>query len=284
MPPRTSSPALRSRLEVRAGFDPGAEAERRVSFLAEYLAASGQKRLLIAVSGGVDSALAGRLSALAVHRLREAGGDGYEVVAMRLPCGIQRDEADARRALDWIRPDSVVSVDIEPATRLVDRGVLEAVPPSFRPGSEAESDFVRGNTKARIRMAIQYHLAGLVGGLVVGTDHAAEALVGFFTKFGDGAADLIPLFGLTKRRVRALAAHLGAPAATVGKEPTADLEDLRPGRPDEEALGVTYAELDDYLEGREVPEEVAGRIEELHRKTRHKRHGPVTPGDDWWRG
>jgi len=153
---------------VRAGFDPGAEAERRVSFLAEYLAASGQKRLLIAVSGGVDSALAGRLSVLAVRRLREAGGDGHAVVAIRLPCGVQRDEEDARRALDWIRPDSLVSVDIEPATRLVDQGVLEAVPPSFRPGSEAESDFVRGNTKARIRMAIQYHLAGLVGGLVVG--------------------------------------------------------------------------------------------------------------------
>ncbi len=280
---RTSSPALRDLLEVQAGFDPAAEARRRVGFLADYLRASGQKRLLVGVSGGVDSALAGRLAVLAVERLREAGRSDCAAVAIRLPCGVQQDEEDACRALAWIRPTTVVTVDIEPAVRLLDRAIGDAVPAQWPPGTEIDRDFVRGNTKARMRMAVQYHLAGLGGGLVVGTDHAAEALVGFFTKFGDGAADVIPLFGLTKRRVRALAAHLGAPPETVAKEPTADLEDLRPGLPDEEALGVTYAALDDYLEGRPVPEAVALRIERLHRGTEHKRRGPVTPGDRWWR-
>ncbi len=274
---RTASPELLARLEVQFVFHPDAEIERRIGFLADYLAASGQRRLLVGVSGGVDSALAARLATLAVERL----GSDYAAVAVRLPCGVQQDEEEARLALDWIRPTAVVTVDIEPAVRLLDDAIaaLENGPAA----SEAERDFVRGNTKARMRMAAQYHLAGLGGGLVVGTDHAAEALVGFFTKFGDGAADVIPLFGLTKRRVRSLAARLGAPPWLVEKAPTADLEDSRPGLPDEEALGVSYADIDAYLEGSMVSDEVGRRIETLHRQTEHKRRGPVTPGDDWWR-
>ena len=98
-------------------------------------------------------------------------------------------------------------------------------------------------------MVAQYAVAGAARGLVVGTDHAAEAVTGFFTKHGDGAADVVPLNGLTKRRVRATAEALGAPGPIVRKIPTADLESLRPGRPDEEAFGFTYDDIDDFLEG-----------------------------------
>src|SRR3546814_1546582 len=101
-------------------------------------------------------------------------------------------------------------------------------------------------------MIAQYAVAGAHRGLVVGTDHAAEALMGFFTKFGDGAADLTPLTGLNKRRVRALAQAMGAPDTLVMKVPTADLESLTPLKPDEDAFGVTYAEIDDFLEGKDV--------------------------------
>ncbi len=94
-------------------------------------------------------------------------------------------------------------------------------------------DFVLGNTKARMRMVAQYTIAGASGGLVIGTDHAAEAVMGFFTKFGDGACDLAPLSGLVKNQVRAIARHFGAPESLVEKVPTADLEDLSPGKPDE---------------------------------------------------
>ncbi len=248
----------------------------RVRFLREYLEASGETTLWLAVSGGVDSALTGRLCSLAV-----SGAEGrFRFVALRLPHGRQRDEEHAERALAWVRPSEVVRVDIAPAVR-----ALEASLPGERLGERTPEarDLARGNTKARMRMVVQYHLANLEGGLVVGTDHAAEAVVGFFTKFGDGAVDLAPLFGLGKRQVRRLAAHLGAPPEIVRKTPTADLEDLRPGLPDEEALGVSYRELDDYLEGRPVAAATAGRIEAIHRATEHKRRGPVTPGEGWWR-
>ena len=127
------------------------------------------------------------------------------------------------------------------------------------------------------KVIAQYAVAGARRGLVVGTDHAAEALMGFFTKFGDGACDLAPLSGLTKGRVRELASHLGAPAELVSKVPTADLETLRPQLPDESAFGVSYAEIDAFLEGRPVSESTVSIIERLYLASRHKRGLPVQP-------
>jgi NAD+ synthase len=98
--------------------------------------------------------------------------------------------------------------------------------------------------------------------------------MGFFTKFGDGACDLTPLSGLTKRRVREVGARLGASPEITGKVPTADLETNNPGVPDEAVLGVTYDEIDDFLEGREVGEKAASRIIATHRRTAHKRAQP----------
>lgn len=286
MEERSPAASRRERFRVLPEVEPEAEVARRVGFLADYLEASGERRLWLAVSGGVDSALCGRLCALAVaerntrSEAASAGEPPYSFTAVRLPYGNQRDAADAERVLAWMRPCRVVSVDIEAAVRQVEASLPAEELARF---SEADRDFARGNTKARLRMAVQYHLANLGGGLVVGTDHSAEALVGFFTKFGDGAADVAPLYGLSKRQVRQLAAHLGAPADLVAKTPTADLEDLRPGLPDEEALGLTYAEMDDWLEGRPVGPAAAERIDAARQKTEHKRRGPVTPYDDWWR-
>ncbi len=138
-------------------------------------------------------------------------------------------------------------------------------------------DFVHGNIKARQRMIAQYAVAGAHEGLVVGTDHAAEAVSGFFTKFGDGAADVVPLTGLTKRRVRALSQALGAPSTLVHKTPTADLETLKPGLPDEEALGVTYDDIDDFLEGKTVEDAALAAIVRRYRLTEHKRQLPIAP-------
>ena len=102
---------------------------------------------------------------------------------------------------------------------------------SFEGQHAGAVDFVLGNTKARMRMVAQYTIAGAHQGLVIGTDHAAEAVMGFFTKFGDGACDLAPLSGLVKHQVRAIARHFGAPESLVEKVPTADLEDLDPEVP-----------------------------------------------------
>jgi NAD+ synthase len=132
-------------------------------------------------------------------------------------------------------------------------------------------------------MIAQYALAGQGNLLVVGTDHAAEAVTGFFTKYGDGGADILPLTGLTKRQGRALLEHLEAPERLYLKAPTADLLDDTPGQTDEANLGLSYTQIDDYLEGRDVDEKVAVAIETRYINTRHKRTVPVSMFDDWWR-
>ncbi|MGU3434165.1 ammonia-dependent NAD(+) synthetase [Actinomycetes bacterium M1A6_2h] len=263
-------------LAVRPTIDPATEIEKRVGFLADYLAATPAHGFVLGISGGQDSTLTGRLCQLAAERVRGQGGEA-EFVAVRLPYGVQADEADATIALDFVRPDRTVTVDIAPAADANAESAATAL------GVGRLRDFVRGNIKARVRMVAQYALAGELGHLVVGTDHAAEAVTGFFTKFGDGGVDLTPLTGLTKRQGAALLRELGAPDSTWSKVPTADLEDDRPALPDEVALGVTYTQIDDYLEGEQVSAEAAERIETMFTQTCHKRTVPVTPDDSWWK-
>ncbi|WP_327281643.1 MULTISPECIES: ammonia-dependent NAD(+) synthetase [unclassified Streptomyces] len=260
-------------LQVSESFDAHREIERRVAFLAEALTSTGLRSLVLGISGGVDSTTAGRLCQLAVERAREAG-HGATFHAMRLPYGVQADEKDAQLALGFINADRVLTVDVKPASDAALEAAL-AGGTVFRDAHH--QDFVQGNIKARQRMIAQYAVAGAHDGLVVGTDHAAEAVSGFFTKFGDGAADLVPLTGLTKRRVRALADVLGAPAELVWKTPTADLETLDPGKADEDALGVTYDDIDDFLEGKPVDERAFDTIVRRYRLTEHKRQLPIAP-------
>jgi NAD+ synthase len=260
-------------LGVAPDFDADAEIERRVAFLVDQIAGSGLRGYVLGISGGVDSSTTGRLCQLAAERIRADGGDAT-FVAMRLPYRVQADEDDAQRALEFIRPDAVLTVDVGPASDSLSQAVEQAGEPAER---LAPRDLVNGNIKARMRMAAQYAVAGTHAMLVVGTDHAAEAVMGFFTKYGDGACDVTPLAGLTKRRVRAVAEALGAPAEIVGKVPTADLEDERPGVPDEHVFGVTYDQIDDYLEGRDVDPDVAGTIESWYVRTAHKRALPAAP-------
>ncbi|MFI6149996.1 ammonia-dependent NAD(+) synthetase [Streptomyces sp. NPDC051109] len=260
-------------LQVSETFDAHREIERRVAFLTERLTSTGLRSLVLGISGGVDSTTAGRLCQLAVERAREADHEAT-FYAMRLPYGVQADEKDAQLALGFIKADRVLTVDVKPASD----AALEAALAGGTVFQDAHhQDFVQGNIKARQRMIAQYAVAGAHDGLVVGTDHAAEAVSGFFTKFGDGAADLVPLTGLTKRRVRAVADVLGAPAELVWKTPTADLETLDPGKADEDALGVTYDDIDDFLEGKPVDERAFDTIVRRYRLTDHKRRLPIAP-------
>ncbi len=257
-------------LGVGATFDAAAEIERRVGFLIERMRAAGSSGLVLGISGGVDSSTAGRLCQLAVERVRDEGGDA-RFLAMRLPYGQQRDEDDAQHALKFVGPDETLAVDVQPASD----AMLESVKASGLVFDDpGRLDFVLGNIKARQRMIAQYTAGGARNMLVVGTDQAAEAVMGFYTKFGDGACDLTPLSGLTKRRVRALASELGAADELVGKVPTADLESQKPGLPDEEAFGVTYDEVDDFLEGKPVSARAHETIVAAHRRTAHKRTVP----------
>lgn len=264
-------------LAVTPEIDSSVEVQRRVNFLKDYLKSTGLTTLVLGISGGQDSSLAGRLAQLAVESLRqETGNDVYRFIAVRLPYGEQADEADAMMAInDFIKPDKIMRVNIKPS--------VDAMVQSVEENDLAVSDFNKGNIKARARMIAQYAIAGEYRGAVVGTDHAAEAVTGFYTKFGDGGADITPLSQLDKRQGRQLMEYLGAPKALYEKTPTADLEEDRPALPDEKALGVTYQEIDDYLEGKAVSDQAAETIEGWYIKTRHKRHLPVSPIDTWWK-
>jgi NAD+ synthase len=260
-------------LGVTAQFDAAHERERRIAFLADYLRTSGLRAYVLGISGGIDSLTAAMLAQHAIRRLRDAGYDA-RFIAVRLPYGVQADETDAKASLDAIRPDRTVTVNIKAAADAMMSEVKRNAGDLFK--SERE-DFHLGNIKARQRMIAQYALAGAVGGLVIGTDHAAEALMGFFTKHGDGAADVVPLTGLNKRRVRAVAASMGVPEKLVYKVPTADLETNAPLRPDEDAFGVTYDQIDDFLEGKAIDEAARERIFATFRATTHKRALPAAP-------
>lgn len=262
-------------LGVKPEIDPAAEVEARIAFLVDYLRATGAKGYVLGISGGQDSTLAGRLAQLAVERMRASGGEA-QFIAVRLPYRVQADAADAEAAIDFIAADRSLTIDIQHGVDGLERDIAEGL-------GEPITDFNRGNIKARLRMVTQYALGGHDGLLVIGTDHAAEAVTGFYTKFGDGAADITPLAGLDKRQGRMLLRQLGAPERLYLKVPTADLLDGTPGRADEDELGIAYEQIDDYLEGREVPAEIAARIEAKYLATRHKRHLPVTPWDAWWR-
>lgn len=263
-------------LNVAPSVDPALEVDTRITFLCDYLRATGAKGFVLGISGGQDSTLAGALCQRAVEKLRY---DGYNATftAVRLPYRSQADEDDAQKALAFINADEVLTVDIAPGTDAMSEVVAGAV------GKQSLGDFNKGNVKARMRMIAQYAIAGERGLLVVGTDHAAEAVTGFYTKFGDGAADLTPLEGLTKRQGARLLEYLGAAEETWLKVPTADLEEDRPALPDEEALGVTYTAIDTYLEGGTVDKKDAERIEHLFTISRHKRCTPPGPSATWWR-
>lgn len=266
-----------AQLGVSPQIDPALEVRRSIDFLKDYLKAHPfLKTYVLGISGGQDSTLAGRLAQLAITELhQESGDDRYRFIAVRLPYGIQADEADAKRALDFIQPDSVMTVNINEPTNDMTNAISH--------NGLAISDFNKGNIKARMRMIAQYAIAGEHAGAVIGTDHAAENLTGFFTKFGDGGADILPLFRLNKRQGRALLAYLGADESLYLKTPTADLEEDKPGLADEVALGVTYDDIDDYLEGKIIPDAARTTIESWWQKTAHKRHLPITIFDDFWR-
>ena len=264
-------------LGVKPVIDPEEEIRKSIDFLKDYLKKhSFLKTYVLGISGGQDSTLAGRLAQLAIEEMRAETGDAsYQFIAVRLPYGVQADEEDAQRALAFIQPDVSLVVNIKKSADAMTKAV-EAT-------GATVSDFNKGNIKARSRMIAQYALAGSYKGAVVGTDHAAENVTGFFTKFGDGGADILPLYRLNKRQGKQLLAALGADSALYEKVPTADLEEEKPGIADEVALGVTYNEIDDYLEGKTISDQAKARIESWWRKGEHKRHLPITIFDDFWK-
>lgn len=258
-------------MQVLPEIDVEYEVKRRIAFIKQMLISSHCKTLVLGISGGIDSSTLGKLAQMSIDELNQKG-DGFRFLAVRLPYDIQADEDDAQLALDFIKPTESLAVNVKPGADGIHQQSLEALQNSnLGPFDEHHIDFVKGNCKARARMAAQYDIAGMTGGLVLGTDHSAENITGFYTKFGDGACDLAPLFGLSKRQVKQIALHLGAPEVLIRKAPTADLESLEPGKTDESALGLSYHQIDDFLEGKSTDNQADKKLIEVFQKTQHKR-------------
>ena len=260
------------RLRCKPEINVEEEIRLTINFLKDYVKKNSFiKSLVLGISGGQDSTLCGKLCQMAMIELREETGEDYKFIAVRLPYGTQFDEDDCNDALKFIGPDKVYTVNIKKA--------VDASVESLKDAGVIITDFAKGNEKARERMKVQYSIATMNSGIVVGTDHAAEAITGFYTKYGDGGADIMPLYRLNKRQGKVLLKKLGCPEHLYLKKPTADLEEERPALEDEVALGVSYDNLDDYLEGKKVPEEIAKIIEGHYLKSEHKRNMPVTVFD-----
>ncbi|WP_199609376.1 ammonia-dependent NAD(+) synthetase [Flocculibacter collagenilyticus] len=260
-------------MKVLPDIDPNFEIQRRIDFIKQQLLNAGLSTLVLGISGGVDSSTCGKLAQLAVDQLnQEKNSNNHQFIAVRLPYGTQADEEDAQAAISFIKPTHTMTVNIQQSTDQMHVEVLNALPPALRAKkNDSDIDFVKGNVKARARMIAQYEIAGLTNALVLGTDHSAENITGFYTKHGDGACDLAPLFGLNKRQVRLLAKTLNAPTPLIEKAPTADLECLTPSKKDEEALGISYDEIDDFLEGKNISKQSSERLISIFNKTQHKR-------------
>jgi NAD+ synthase len=250
-------------MQVKPEIDNEVEIRNILQFIKNYVQShSFIKSLVLGISGGQDSTLMGKLLQIAVTELRNENRE-CKFIAVKLPYGQQKDADEVEEALEFIEPDEIVTVNIKPA---VDQSIN-----SLKEAGFALTDFQKGNEKARERMKVQFAIAANQSGIVVGTDHSAENVTGFYTKYGDGAADIAPLFGLNKRQGHQLLKYLNAPQQLYNKIPTADLEDDKPQLPDEEALGVTYDQIDDYLENKPVASDAKDKIEQHYVKNAHKR-------------
>lgn len=256
-------------------FDAKAAIRKRVDYLKNFLKNAERKAYVLGISGGVDSTTTGKMAQMACEELR-AEGYSAQFIAMRLPAGVQRDELDAQQALQFINPDKIVTINIAPAANSLTQQAVEELKVLGQEPTAQQIDWHKGNIKARLRMTSQYSLAGFYEGLVLSTDHFAEYVMAFFTLHGDGASDLTVLGPVNKRQVRLMAKELGAPERLWNKAPTADLEELNPGKLDDEGFGFKYDYLDDFLEGKDIPQDVETKLINHFNKTRFKRMS--TPG------
>lgn len=233
-------------------------ADHIAGWLRERASEAGALGAVVGVSGGVDSAV---VAALCLRAFPQT------TLGIILPChGDPRDTRDAMRTCEALGlPATTVDLD----------AVYDALLGALRAsGPHPEHRLALANLKPRLRMTTLYYFANRMNRLVAGTGNRSEAYIGYFTKHGDGGVDVLPIAGLVKSEVRALAAYLGVPGDIVERTPSAG---LWPGQTDEGEMGLTYAVLDDYLLTGRAPPEARGRIERMHAGSEHKRRTPPFP-------
>ena len=230
------------------------ETEQRVAFIRDLLKQSGASGIVFGNSGGKDSALVGILCKLACEN----------TVGVLLPCSSKRnyglDAQDGRVLADRFGIETRM-VDLTPVREALLKeldGVTEPTPMAL------------SNIAPRLRMTTMYAIAASEGRLVAGTGNRSEAYVGYFTKWGDGSTDFNPIADLTVTEIYEFLRYLEAPACIIDKAPSAGLFD---GQTDEADMGVSYAQIDAVIAGREVPADKAAIIERMHRNSAHKRRG-----------
>lgn len=231
--------------------------DRIVQWLRDQVRKAKASGLMVGMSGGVDSSLVAVLAKEAM---------GQNLLGLILPCHSQAEDVEDAKMVAQAFSVSTHYLDLSPVYDLL---------VSIFPGEETVP---RANIKPRLRMITLYYFANLHNYLVAGTGNKSELLVGYFTKYGDGGVDLLPLGGLTKTQVRRLAAELGIPEKILAKPPTAG---LWPGQTDEGELGITYEELDAILatlgEGaeRNFSRDKLEQVKNLMVASAHKRQPPA---------
>lgn len=244
---------------------------RLVRWLDERATAASARGFVVGLSGGIDSAVVVRLCQLARPDA---------TVAVLLPCHSDpRDEEDARLVADAFSL-TTVRVDLAPAYDALLAGARDALAPlparEAHPPDDIRARLPLANVKPRLRMTTLYFVANTLNLLVAGTGNRSELTIGYFTKYGDGGVDLLPIGHLVKREVRELARELGVPERVIEKPPSAG---LWLGQTDEAEMGFTYADLERYLEDgpESVPPAVAMKIERLARASEHKKAPAPVP-------
>ncbi|ANF17298.1 NAD synthetase [Buchnera aphidicola (Schlechtendalia chinensis)] len=259
------------KLGVKPVINPKFEIHRIINFIKMYILSNKNiKSLILGISGGQDSTLTGKLCQLAIKELNDYyNHETYKLIALCLPYGKPIDLKDCKDAIKFINPTKIYNINIKPA-------VLSTKKSLQKEGIQT-SNHIKANDKARERMKLQYNIASMNHGIVVGTDHAAEAITGFFTKYGDGGSDINPISELNKKQGTLLLKTLNCPSHLYLKKPRANLEDNFPYKTDEEVLGITYFEIDAYLEGKKIDKKSQSIIEKYYINTKHKRNIPITP-------
>ena len=252
-------------------LDPPSVEQRIRRFIRDYIEKCGASGVVLGVSGGVDSCTTAALSSLAL------GGD--EVLGIMLPEEETYNTNDVKHAKMVAEKFSFNLETIDISSTI--KACLESLP------VYKEADRVsKGNLKARIRMVFLYYYANRLNRIVCGSSDKSETMIGYFTKWGDAAADISPLMDLYKTQVRQLALHIGI-SPEIAKKPSTPR--LWPGQLAEKELGIKYETLDLILFGLErfmASEEIAEqlklpakRVEKIKRRwlaTEHKRRAPLT--------